>query len=865
MGNASLNRAVADQASQPPAAAGLVQGPEPTAAGQASEKKEREALWTGVLNVDQVKNQLKVTLTAIFPHEAMEQLADKMNPKRDNLHVTWRVPSADEEIPACIIRSRDFYAQDDIIPCETCVVMDIYNMFGGAAFDELLSVVRGTTSHILVAELPTLRREDLEKAPILSRLLACTPPPPQEGRAAQVWEPPYRLYLTPSVVPADRFDMEKGSKQLFLCLTGSRYQVQELSTWDKEWAGTPIVKHDPPDGNQAVGPKRVAWRMAGSDDDDLPQHQPVHDKGIAQREKLQEKEKDIKNALTQRPSAEEEAEDAAAEAAERQAAAGALEPAQVQWPAAEHPAAEHPVAAEAGVQASAASQLLTADQSASSEGHTNTEQQLPAVLQPQQPVQPAQAHVPTAPPALAEDFAHQASAGLAGLADDSSRPEGHLDASVEEDAETGTPTAEVASRPLDSMVLSTGAGASGQPMEAIVSQSLHPAPGTAQQGPNWRHALPAGMGAAACVSSSGRLWSWRDVQAPSLAAEHVESTAAATKAPVEWKWSQRSLPVLQMPCMEQPNSISRELRIRLPHLWGDLQVLRSAPLRGLRLLLVASEVEKHQMEAGLQQAQLVLGLKWAWRVPSAPAPEDLSEYQVLALGSSAMEALSDRGSNIFLKSVGVHPIHVFSAEPLVNSLRLLVEEAMQPDDQAGEASVPTLSRAAQLLAGGGVPLFPDRVVIVMDAQGFMDSSPQVLRQLLGCLEAGTQAWGEPWTLRMRKADIEQVQRAGGEHYEIVQGALDGAQGPLLVALTSREESTKLGDKLLRDAVRLLHETKPGRLVVQAYTSRQATEEVVKKGRLCKDVLSGAVEEVLAFLDLILMNGWQHAGPGLQPM
>mgnify|MGYP001807289282 CR=1 FL=1 len=62
-------------------------------------------------------------------------------------------------------------------------------------------------------------------------------------------------------------------------------------------------------------------------------------------------------------------------------------------------------------------------------------------------------------------------------------------------------------------------------------------------------------------------------------------------------------------------------------------------------------------------------------------------------------------------------------------------------------------------------------------------------------------------------------------------------------------------QVLFDAVRLMHVSRPARLVVAAYGAA-AAPQLTSKGRRAKDVLCGAVQEVVALLDLLLQPVWQ---------
>lgn len=159
-------------------------------------------------------------------------------------------------------------------------------------------------------------------------------------------------------------------------------------------------------------------------------------------------------------------------------------------------------------------------------------------------------------------------------------------------------------------------------------------------------------------------------------------------------------------------------------------------------------------------------------------------------------------------------------------------------------------------------------------QGFLGTDPCLLRRLIDCLLVGTRKWGKLWLLQMRAAHIIDVKTQGtAEHLSVLSSAMDpgtaiaskGSGGaapqhqPVMQPLLAMAESSSATETIvLKDAVRLMHVQRPGRLVVAAYADDSNARKFLKTGRCCKDILAGTVKEVVAFLDLLL------AAPSEQP-
>ncbi|GFR45360.1 hypothetical protein Agub_g6734 [Astrephomene gubernaculifera] len=440
-------------------------------------------------------------------------------------------------------------------------------------------------------------------------------------------------------------------------------------------------------------------------------------------------------------------------------------------------------------------------------------------------------------------------------------------------------------------------------------------------------AAAAAVGAPDAAVGSGSSAA-REVAAAAAAAAHVgnahtgssgsggsnRSGSVARVPQAGWSWGKVALPVLQAAVSQDlPSScapLCQELRVGLPQLWRDLKVLPRLPLRGCRLLLLASDPESAELQGPLQEAAEVLGLAWSRGHPDQP-PEQLRSMQLLALGKSVEEGVAEmRG--VILKSIAVHPIEIFSAPVLVHGLQLLAWEVrnrsaaatagagalshggMGSEAAAGAAGAATGAAAVELTLGRAMclaaaaaatavprdclPLYPHRVVVVVAAQGFMKTDPAVLDRLFGCMTAGAITWGEPWPLHMRAADIAAVLTRGSPQHRAAilrattpgmcvpatgaassravhsvagKGAVMGA--PLLSALSINAESTSQTElQVLSDANKFMCLMRPGRLVVAAYGEGQA-ERLGKPGRMCKNILCGTVREVVAFLELLLQD------------
>eukprot|EP00198_Chlamydomonas_reinhardtii_P004087 XP_001693423.1 predicted protein [Chlamydomonas reinhardtii] len=123
--------------------------------------------------------------------------------------------------------------------------------------------------------------------------------------------------------------------------------------------------------------------------------------------------------------------------------------------------------------------------------------------------------------------------------------------------------------------------------------------------------------------------------------------------------------------------------------------------------------------------------------------------------------------------------------------------------------------------------------------GFLSTPPTVLEQLLGCLAAGS--------------DNGTASTGAGASAAADAGGLSGwaaSSGPWAVYMRASDLAA-----VLFDAVRLMHVSRPARLVVAAYGAA-AAPQLTSKGRRAKDVLCGAVQEVVALLDLLLQPVWQ---------
>jgi hypothetical protein len=132
---------------------------------------------------------------------------------------------------------------------------------------------------------------------------------------------------------------------------------------------------------------------------------------------------------------------------------------------------------------------------------------------------------------------------------------------------------------------------------------------------------------------------------------------------------------------------------------------------------------------------------------------------------------------------------------------------------------------------------------------------------------------------MRAADIETVRTSDSPQHRALlasaeqvppPGAAAGAahqypqlprpqqqQQAVLRALDPVAVSQATEMLVLRDAVRLMHVQRPGRLVIATYADDDRAPDLLKQGRKCKDVLVGTVLEVLSFLDLLLKDSWQE--------
>ncbi|GLI66220.1 hypothetical protein VaNZ11_009915 [Volvox africanus] len=344
---------------------------------------------------------------------------------------------------------------------------------------------------------------------------------------------------------------------------------------------------------------------------------------------------------------------------------------------------------------------------------------------------------------------------------------------------------------------------------------------------------------------------------------------SSCKEAAQWSWGRVSAPVLQAFLME---SGCMDLACReqlLPDLIPQLQALLSKQLHGCQIRLVALAGEASMLENGLDRAAKVLGFQWSSWCKAVDC-EKLSGIQVVLLSEAAVSNVPNL-TGLVLKSIAVHPIALYRAEPFVKGLMLLAEETKYIHKDGRLAMALTLedvlSRAS--LQGAAMvdacrPLYPTRVVVVMDAEGFMRSPVKQLVRLAGCLLAGSRTWGMPWQLQMRASHVSKIMADGSpEHWAITTWALrpDALTGgelkqqqPMLQELDLPEESATVTHEivLMRDAAHLMYTRRPGRLVVAAYAAEDLAVKLHSgKGRRCKDILAGTVSEVVSFLDLLL--------------
>ncbi|EFJ51477.1 hypothetical protein VOLCADRAFT_87825 [Volvox carteri f. nagariensis] len=445
--------------------------------------------------------------------------------------------------------------------------------------------------------------------------------------------------------------------------------------------------------------------------------------------------------------------------------------------------------------------------------------------------------------------------------------------------------------------------------------------------------LPGDM---SLMSSDVELGTWHDlVGKPAHALEVLPPLEVSKMLPRQQQHKEQEQQ--QQAAVLKSGVLNPALRRQLPFLMSNLHALPRMPLRGCQVRLMASGDEEPELAAALDASAKELGFGWsAWSTDIAP--EDLSGVQVLALSDSVVHAMSCPAATVnglILKAIAVHPILLYRAEALVKGLRLLARDARRrcmatarglPDAKPlvklkvevpsepltsshgipasrysptpSPSPSPILEDVLSLAqvdgstpVGDCQPLYPTRVVVVMDAQGFLGTPPKLLRQLTGCLLAGSRVWGQPWLLQMREAHIIRVQTHGSqEHRVVLSRALDpdaltstrrGSFGPhapcgvvaaaagsaadgrrlpqfsVLQPLGREVESSAAGSEavVLKDAEKVMRLRRPGRLVVAAYADDVEAKLHASKGRRRRDILAGTVLEVVSFLDLLLSHAW----------